>query len=437
MNTRMDLKDLALRESEQIEWKENVADIDDVVATLCAFANDYANLGGGHVVCGARESKDEHGFPALELLGLAADRLKEVEGKVLTRCRERVSPSIVPLVDEVAAKTPERRVLVFTMPASPEAHSFRRGNEGAKHFIRASRETREARNGILRDLLVRKGMAKPWDRSPCAKATVADIDLVALRDTLQRMGLYREEIGVEPYLSDSQALSTFVPTLFVREPLTQILRPRNFTMLLFGRNVQHFIPGAISFFSVYDGTDRGVAHGERTELAGTLLSQLAVLVPLLEAQAVTLYDKEDLKRPSVAKYPKRALREALVNAFAHRDYQLYDPLRVTAFLDRVEISSPGGLPIGVKLAEIRRGPVGPQWRNQTLAWFFNRLDLAEAEGQGLRTIRQTLRREGCPPPRFDANEVRVLCTLRAHPRALGKKRRGESAAADAARMPPA
>ena len=424
---RLDLKDLAVRESEQVEWKENVAEVDDVVATLCAFANDYANLGGGYVVCGARETRDEHGFPALALTGLAAARLKEIEGTVLTRCRERVSPPIVPLVDELPAADPQRRILVFTMPASKEAHTFRRGNEGGKHFVRVSRETREARNGILRELLVRKGMVEAWDRRACPAATVADIDLVALRDTLQRMSLYREELGVQPYLSDTRPISSFVPPLFEREPITGILRPRNFALLLFGREVQRFIPGAISFFSAYEGNDRGVRRGKRVEQDGNLLRQVDVLLGFVETQASTLYDKEDLKRPSVAKYPKRALREALVNAFVHRDYQMGDPLRVTAFLDRVEFSSPGGLPFGVRLADIRRGEAGPIWRNQTLAFFFNKLDLAEAEGQGLRTIRETMRREGCPPPLFEANEIRVLCILPAHPRALERSAAGDPA----------
>jgi ATP-dependent DNA helicase RecG len=47
MATLVNLNELANRESERIEWKENVADVDDVVATLSAFANDLQNLGGG------------------------------------------------------------------------------------------------------------------------------------------------------------------------------------------------------------------------------------------------------------------------------------------------------------------------------------------------------------------------------------------------------
>ena len=46
MSARIDLSELSRRESEQTEWKETVADVDDVVATLAAFANDLQNLGG-------------------------------------------------------------------------------------------------------------------------------------------------------------------------------------------------------------------------------------------------------------------------------------------------------------------------------------------------------------------------------------------------------
>ena len=170
--SELDLKSLAIRESEQVEWKENVADTDNVAATLSAFANDWANLGGGYVVCGAVEGKDEHGFPSIRVVGLTASRFSEVEGKVLTACRDRVSPSIAPVVHELPTDEPHRRVLVFVMAATKTAHLFRSGGDSGKHYVRISRETREARNGILRELLVRKGVVEEWDRRAHPKATV-------------------------------------------------------------------------------------------------------------------------------------------------------------------------------------------------------------------------------------------------------------------------
>jgi hypothetical protein len=200
VTARIDLDQLARRESEQTEWKKNVADIDDVVGTLAAFANDLQNLGGGYVVCGAKEEKDAHGFPRLVRTWLTAARFKEVENTVLARCRDRVSPPLAPLVEELESDDPERRILVFVQPATSSAHTFRRNNEGAKHFVRVSRSTIEARNGLLKDLLVRKGSLEPWDRRPCNAATVSDIDLLTLRDALQRMGVFTLDRGIEPYL---------------------------------------------------------------------------------------------------------------------------------------------------------------------------------------------------------------------------------------------
>jgi ATP-dependent DNA helicase RecG len=416
MTVPIDLQELCRRESEQIEWKANVADIDDVVETLSAFANDLANLGGGYVICGAHEEKDENGFPRLALAGLTASRLKEIEGITLTRCREHVSPPITPLVEELPSSTKDKRILVFIQPATNQAHTFRRENSGTKHYVRVSRSTIEARNGILRDLLVRKGTLEPWDRRPCNTADESDLDLLALRDALQRMSHFSSERGVEPYLSDDFPLSPFVPPLFYREPLTGALKPRNFAMLLFGRDTQKHIPGAVSIFSLYPGKDRSDTHAERHEIAGNLLEQARRLTELLNIQSHMVFDKQDTVSPNVLKYPVRALYEAVGNALAHRDYEELDPIRITVFMDRIEVASPGSLPLGVDPVEFKEGKAGPKWRNQTLAWFFSRLQLAQAEGQGIPTIFRVMREEGCPPPILDAAASRVTCTLPAHPR---------------------
>jgi ATP-dependent DNA helicase RecG len=416
VTARIDLNQLARRENEQTEWKENVADIDDVVATLSAFANDLQNLGGGYVVCGAQEEKDENGFPRLVRAGLLANRLKEVENIALTRCRERVSPPLAPLVEELGSDDPQRRILVFIQPATGSAHTFRSADEGAKHFVRVGRSTIEARNGLLKDLLVRKGALEPWDRRPCNAATVSDLDLLTLRDALQRMGVFTPDRGVEPYLVEGVQLSPFVPSLCIGEPLTGVLRPRNYAVLLFGREPQRFIPGAFAIYSAYPGRDRTDPVARRFELPGTLLDQARRLQELLDTEAVTLFDKTNLKAPNAEKYPRRALQEAMVNALAHRDYELVDPARFTSYVDRIEFVSPGPLPIGVTLEDLRTRSVTPRWRNQALAWFLSRLQLAQAEGQGIQTIRSTMKAVGCPPPIFEASEVSVSCVLRAHPR---------------------
>jgi hypothetical protein len=265
--------------------------------------------------------------------------------------------------------------------------------------------------GIDGDLLL-----EPWDRRLCNGATEVDLDLIVLREALRRMRLFSAEQGLEPFLSPDHSLSPFVPPLLAAEPLTGVLRPRNFAVLLFGRNPQRFIPGAVAVFSIYPGGDRSDPISERHDLAGNLVEQALKLQQLLDVQSYTAFDKTDPDAPNAIKYPKRALYETLGNALAHRDYEAFDPTRLTVFADRIEVASPGSLPTGVDLGALRAGAAPPKWRNQALAWFFSRLQLAQAEGQGIPTILRSMREEGNPPPTFDADQIRVVVTLPAHPR---------------------
>jgi hypothetical protein len=195
-------------------------------------------------------------------------------------------------------------------------------------------------------------------------------------------------------------------------------------MLLYARNLQAHIPGAYALFSTYAGVDRSEPHAERNELAGTLIEQARRLVALLDVQSYIAFDKTNRAAPNAVKYPPQALHEAMINALAHRDYEIVEPTRVTVFSDKIEVLSPGSLPTGVSVEEFRKGRAPAKWRNQSLAWFLNRLQLAQAEGQGIPTILRSMREEGCPPPHFEVNEARVICLLPAHPRhALAREHR--------------
>ena len=195
-------------------------------------------------------------------------------------------------------------------------------------------------------------------------------------------------------------------------------------MLLFGRQVQTHVPGAYSLVSISPGQDRSEPHAERHELDGTIIEQARRSIDILGVQSYIAFDKTNERLPNALKYPRLALTEAIINALAHRDYELFDPARTTVFSDRIEIVSPGALPLGVRLEALREGKASPKWRNQSLAWFLSRLQLAQAEGQGVPTIIRSMREEGCPSPVFEADEARVICTLPAHPRhALAKEYR--------------
>lgn len=214
MKPKIDLKELAARESEQVEWKKNVADIEDLLRTVAAFANDYQNLGGGYIVCGAEESKDVHGFQQVAFPGLSASRLKEVEGKIMSGSKDKIDPPVSPLVEELVGEQEGHRVLVFIVPATGHAHSYRAsGKDSSTYYVRRGRDTQEARNGVLRELLVRKQALAPWDRRLNEHASIADIDLLAFREILQQVGIWNPAVGIEDYFSEAVRLSDFVPAL--------------------------------------------------------------------------------------------------------------------------------------------------------------------------------------------------------------------------------
>jgi len=420
MEININLKELSLRESERVEWKENGDDKDvakKIVKTICAFANDISNLGGGYVVCGAKEIKDEYDFPKIEYTGLTSTKIKEIEGTVLQYCRDYVSPPIIPIVNELENPNEKNtRILVFIILATTDAHIFR-DRLSNNYYVRISRETREARNGILTQLLIKKQKIEYYDKRVNLKADVTDIDLIVLRDYLIEMGLFSQDKFLEDYISDKTQIAEFIPPLFTKTQLDEKLRPKNFSILLFGKkqSITSLFSESYTILSIYKGKDRSEPTAERYLLAGNIVEQAKKAIELLNTQAYTAFDKTN-SRPNQVKYPIRALQEAVINAIVHRDYEIPEPNRITVFSDRIEIRSAGTLHWAVNKDKFLLGKASPKWRNQSFAHLFNKMQLAQSEGQGIPTIFRTMKEEGCPEPHFEIENESVTCILPAHPR---------------------
>ena len=309
----IELKELSKRESERVEWKENVADIEDIVKTAVAFANDFSNLGGGYIVCGAKEIKDEYGFPKLQIVGLTASRLREIEGKMTSALRDKTFPSMVPVIEEIEVDS-EHRILVFIIAATGQVHTYRAGSKDVSTcYVRIGRETREAKNGIHRELLVKRNLMEAWDKRICSNAIINDIDLIVLRQYLQEMNLWDDRKIIDEYLSDTAKIADFIPPLAAKEQLTNVLRPRNFTLLIFGKNILKFCGEAYILFSIYPGIDRSEPTAERHEITGNIIYQARRCIDLLNTKTFTVFDKNSTK-PNMLKYPARALQEAVINS---------------------------------------------------------------------------------------------------------------------------
>jgi predicted HTH transcriptional regulator len=420
MDALIDLKELSIRESERVEWKEKGDDIQivkSIVKTIAAFANDISNLGGGYVVCGAKEVKDEYGFPQIDYSGLTASELKEIEGKVIQHCRDYVNPAVLPRVQELENPMDRStRILVFVVPATAEAHVYRDGTT-TNYYVRISRETHDASIDIVNQLLIKKGKIEYFDKRVNLNASTSDMDEFGFREILQEMNLLIPERPLEIYFSDKEQITAFIPPLFAKTRIDGIWRPKNFALLLFGKttSITRWYTDAFIIVSVYNGTDRYEPTIERYELIGSIVTQAKQAIALLNKQVCATIDKNNSK-PNTVKYPIRALHEAVLNAIVHRDYAIPEPIRITIFTDRIEIRSPGCLYSSSEKETFVKGKASARWRNPSFASVFNKLQLTKSEGQGIPAILKTMRTEGCPAPIFEMESEYVTCILCAHPR---------------------
>jgi ATP-dependent DNA helicase RecG len=415
----MNLMELATRESAVVEWKENVADISNVIETITAFANDFLNLGGGYIVCGAKEIKDEYGFQSVEYIGLTAQRLREVKERVINICTNSkfVNPLINPKIDELVVENdPTKKMLIFTIDATPYAHSYKNDSKDIpRYFIKTDYNTKEATNGFIRELLRKKGQLEPWDKRINQKSSVLNIDYLVLRQYLQNMNVWTNNKNIDDYLSATEKIEEFIPPLLGSIGIDKPLYPKNFTLLLFGKSPIDFCAGAYSIFTLFDGTDKSKQFAETLWITGTIVEQAHKLIDLLSTVSTVVIDKE-AEKANQAKYPKTALKEAVVNAIVHRDYEIDQPTRVEVFSDRVEIYSPGGLLPNTNKTKFEKGTVKASWRNQAFGRIFHKLNLAQHQGSGIEKIISSMRDEGCPPPVFEVDNYSVTCILPAHPR---------------------
>lgn len=114
------------------------------------------------------------------------------------------------------------------------------------------------------------------------------------------------------------------------------------------------------------------------------------------------------RREDRPELPGEALREALANAVAHRDYRSPANVQVHVFKDRVEIVSPGGLPAGMTEADLGTRSVP---RNPLLFGMLYRMDVAENIGSGIWRMRELCREHGAPQPAIEVSEGWVTVTF--------------------------
>lgn len=369
-------------ESETTEFKERWADR-SALRELAAFANTR----GGTLLVGVADDGDVVAWEESDLDALAskiADSLRLHPTELRTE------------------ETGGKEVLVVSVPEAQAPVAYR-----GRYYHRVGATTREIPPGELTRFLAKRA-GQTWD----ALSSDRPIDEVSDEALRQFIGRAEDRLPAARPVEDARSL------LQKLDLLAENGAPMRAALLLFGRS-----PQALSFAAhVRMGRFKDdITIVDEAALKGTLFDQLDAVMRRFRQYLEVRYEisgedegKEGLeaaRRKEVWTYPLEALREAAVNALVHRDYAALGNIEIRVYDDRVVVSSPGGLPEGITLEELKEPRHASIQRNPRLAQTFYYAGLVERWGTGTTRIAEACRERGLPEPTFETSTGRFTVTF--------------------------
>jgi ATP-dependent DNA helicase RecG len=392
-----------------------------VLHTLCAFANDLHNWGGGYLVIGVAE---RDGRPVLPAKGLEAGELDRIQKEIL-RVSHLITPQYHPVV--VPYVLDGKHVLVLWAPGGQNRPykapiSLGGNDKGHAYYVRLGSSTVRAR-GQSEDELLQLAANVPFDDRVRYDVELSALSLHLIQSHLQEV---KSDLFEESGSMDFGRLCTAMQ--IVDGPLEN-LRPRNVGLLFFTENPGRFIPQVQIDVVRFPEGKAGSIREKR--FAGPLGRQLR---DALNYVRDTFIVEHVIKRPDRAEadrfvsFPYAAIEEALANAVYHRGYDSREPIEVQVTPTEMTITSYPGPDSSVRIADLNRGGVvARRYRNRRVGEFLKELRLTEGRGTGVPSIFKAMRDNGSPDPQFDTDEERTYFTtvLPIHPgtaRELGEGR---------------
>ena len=389
-------------ESDRLEFKEgwNPAAI---FRTICAFANDFHNYGGGYVLIGVGQADGQAILPPAGVPDTQIDRIQ----RELLQYGNLVQPPYFPLlgIEELAG----RQILVLWCPGgqnrpykAPEDITAR--EKRYHYYIRHYANSVVAKNGELRELMALTATV-PFDDRINHQADLDDLTLPLIRSFLKEVK------------SDLYARSARMPFTALGRQMAivdgpeEAVKPRNVGLLFFSEAPERFFPGTqidvVHFPQGAAGNriEEQIFHGPLHQQLRDALQHLRNLV--VRERVTKLPDQAEAVR--VFNYPYPAVEEALVNAVYHRGYDQREPTEVRVNPGSIEILSYPGPDASIR-AEALKGEriLSRRYRNRRIGEFLKELELAEGRFTGIPKIRESMRRNGSPPPSFETDEGRTF-----------------------------
>ena len=369
--TYLDYK-LALEEGKPKSWLKSVS----------AFANSH----GGHILFGV--TNDTHDAIGVKDPQADASRIAEL-------ISTRISPAPRYQLSTFPSDDGKGQCVRLSIQNGPSYPYYYAADRVREAYVRHGDRSELASDFELNNLIL-KGMNKTFDSMPSSKK-YSDVSFTLLGAT------YKKETGDELF---------FPKDLVSMGMMNEDDQITNAGLLLCD---QGYLPQSKIVCTRWKGKEKGSIEGDALDdkefSDSSLISLLGNTESFIRNNSKNPWTIRGMRREEKSDYPFKAVREVLVNAMIHRDYQIIGTeIHVDMFDDRLEITSPGGMLSGGRIQEMDLRRVPSMRRNEIISDIFGRLHYMDRRGSGIGRILNSYT-EFAEKPQFYSTEYYFLVVL--------------------------
>lgn len=402
-------------EGNRIEYKTGW-NPDAIYRTICAFANDFDETGGGYIVVAVQE---ETGRAIRPVIGVNPAQIEPIE-KEMVGFNNLIRPYYQPrlYIEEVDGKT------ILILKVSPgERRPYKVPDQITSkqktynYYIRYNSSSIVPKDEYEREL-INLANHMPFDDRGNDNIKLMDISPLLLHDYLVKVKSSLADISLTDHMDD------VLEQMDLIEPIPEGKRIKNVAAMMFSERPDHFFRQAqVDIVLFPEGREKNPNNLIEVEsIKGSVPTMIKETLSYLRTNVI----KKQIVKPKdraesyiFYNYPYQALEEAVVNSLYHRDWTIQEPVEITFEPERISILSFSGPNHTIPMEAVRLGQSlrSRRYRNRRLGEFLKELDLTEGRATGIPTIQEELRYNGSPKAIIETDEERTyfLIDIPCHP----------------------
>ena len=348
---------------------------------VCALSNDFPNhKKPGYILLGVKDDG--------KLAGMKwSDEELQAIGNVKTNGNVLPQPSMV--VSQIF-KYQDGEVVVIQVTPSPYPPVRYDGRCWIRIGPRMDKATVEEEKNLIER---RTSYAKTYDLVPALGASIEDLAIEYFKSSYLPAAIDKDTLRENGRSIEQQLAS--LRFFEIKE-----LCPTNAGILLFGLNPEFYIPGAYIQYVRFKGEEMNSDVEFEKKFSGALITELNSIDDFIKNNIIKErpVKTDSFQEETVRNYPYWALRELLMNAIMHRNYESNSPIYIYEFSDRIEILNPGGLYGDVNAQNF---PNTSDYRNVVVAEAMKTLGYVNRFNYGVKRATNELINNGNGNPDFD------------------------------------